>query len=132
MSDRCLRECARSIVLAAILHGSLTALAEETRPLLPDRPSGRELESPEYLPPKPAPLFELPPVQKPGAPRTESPALPVKAFSFSGNKVVPTSVLEELAAPLAGRTVTLAELEELRQKISRYYVDRGYINSGHS
>jgi hemolysin activation/secretion protein len=108
----------------------LTALAEETRPLLPDRPSGRELESPEYLPPKPAPMFELPPVQKPGAPRTESPSLPVKAFSFSGNKVVPTSVLEELAAPLAGRAVSLAELEDLRQKISRYYVDRGYINSG--
>jgi len=130
MSNSCLRQCARSVAVAAILHGSLTALAQETRPLLPDRPSGRELESPEYLPPKPAPLFELPPVPKPGAPSTASPTLAVQAFSFSGNKVVPTLVLEELAAPFAGREVSLAELEELRQKISRYYVDHGYINSG--
>src|SRR4051794_39086139 len=120
MSDKCVRRCARSVALAAILYGSLAALGEETRPLLPDRPSGRELESPAYLPPKPAPMFELPPVQRPGAPRTEPLALTVKAFAFSGNKVVPTSVLDLLAAPLTGRAVSLAELEDLRQKISRY------------
>jgi len=125
-----LRSLALYFAVGFLLQGSISAQAQEPRPL-PERPSSRELEAPEYLPPESPPMFELPPVETPGAPaRGQSPEIAVKAFEFEGNKVISTAVLQELAAPLAGRDVSLAELEDLRQKISRYYVDHGYINSG--
>jgi hemolysin activation/secretion protein len=131
MLGRGVRGIALSIALATAWQMSITAaLAQEPGPL-PDRPSSRELETPQYLPPEPAPMFELPPVEPPGAPaQPQGPELAIKSFVFEGNQVISTAVLQELAAPLAGREVSLAELEELRQKISRYYVEHGYINSG--
>jgi hemolysin activation/secretion protein len=115
-----LRNLALCFAVGSLLQASIGAQAQEPRPL-PDRPSSRELEAPEYLPPESPPMFELPPVETPSAPaREQSPEIAVKAFEFEGNNVIPTAVLQELAAPLAGRDVSLADLEDLRQKISRY------------
>ncbi len=54
----------------------------------------------------------------------------VERIDFHGNTVVSTAELADLARPYAGRDVSVAELEELRQKVTRHYVDRGYVNSG--
>jgi len=131
MPRKILRAFALTIAMGmAVAVLPRAAVAQETTRPLPERPSSRDLESPDYLPPEPAPIFELPPVVKPGPARAGPPELAVKGFEFEGNKVIDTAVLQELAAPLAGREVSRVELEELRQKISRYYVDHGYINSG--
>ena len=49
---------------------------------------------------------------------------------FRGNTVFPASELEAVAAPYVGRAIGAAALEALRQQLTRYYVERGYINSG--
>ncbi len=54
----------------------------------------------------------------------------VDRIRFSGNTVFGEAELAALARPLEGRDLSVAELEELRQRITRFYVDRGYVNSG--
>jgi len=119
------------IALATVLAGSSMLTMAQGPPPLTDRPSGRELEKPELLPEQPPSEFELPPVvePEPGA-STEPRDIEVEGFVFEGNRAVPTEVLQRLAAPYAQRKVSRADLEQLRQALSRYYVDRGYINSG--
>lgn len=54
----------------------------------------------------------------------------VDRVEFRGNTVFATEELAALAQPLEGRRVSVAQIEELRQKVTRQYVDRGYVNSG--
>ncbi|MCX7168848.1 MAG: ShlB/FhaC/HecB family hemolysin secretion/activation protein, partial [Proteobacteria bacterium] len=49
---------------------------------------------------------------------------------FRGNTVFPTGELEAIAAPYLRRNIGMPDLEELRLKLTRHYVDRGYVNSG--
>jgi len=53
-----------------------------------------------------------------------------RAFRFTGNTVVPDADLQALAAPFLGRELGNADLDDLRVRITRHYVDAGYINSG--
>jgi hemolysin activation/secretion protein len=88
-------------------------------------------QAPEYLPSDQPQPFVLPPVE-PGAGEEDGAALiEVRRIVFRGNKVVPTAELDAVAKPyLDRRVITIADLEELRQKLTRHYVDRGYVNSG--
>lgn len=91
----------------------------------------QEPERPAYLQRKPAERFTLPPI----APETAVAPAPtadatLERVVFTGNTVVATDELETLAAPYLGKPASAATLEELRQQVSQYYVDRGYINSG--
>ncbi len=54
----------------------------------------------------------------------------VEAFAFEGRSALPEFDLQALAADLRGRRVSDDELEELRLRITRLYVDRGFVNSG--
>jgi hemolysin activation/secretion protein len=54
----------------------------------------------------------------------------VERIEIRGNTVVPAAELDAIARPYAGRDVSVAELEELRQKLTRRYVDGGFVNSG--
>jgi len=54
----------------------------------------------------------------------------VDRVQFSGNTIFPEAELAALARPLEGRDASVADLEDLRQRITRHYVDRGYVNSG--
>lgn len=49
---------------------------------------------------------------------------------FMGNQRYSSSELQELAAPLIGRPARASEIEALRHRISRHYLDHGLINSG--
>ncbi len=73
--------------------------------------------------------FELPALGASGGPAV-APTITVRNVSFSGNTVIATSELQALAAPYLSRPITSDEVEELRQKLSRLYVDRGYVSSG--
>ena len=54
----------------------------------------------------------------------------VDAIEFRGNHAITTAELQALAAPHVGRVNRVDELETLRQQLTRWYVDRGYVNSG--
>jgi hemolysin activation/secretion protein len=93
-------------------------------------PSQEPLPVPEFR--KPAPdLLRLPPVKPPEAdrPPTVIRAL-VREIRITGNTVVPTEELERIAAPFENRELTNTDLEELRQRLTRHYIELGYINSG--
>ncbi len=49
---------------------------------------------------------------------------------FKGSKMLPQQSLQAIAAPYLGRTLSAAQVEELRELLTRAYTDRGYINSG--
>ena len=58
-----------------------------------------------------------------------------REFTFSkiyvtGNTVLPEAELRDLVRAYEGRKVNVAEIEELRQKITQLYIDKGYISSG--
>jgi hemolysin activation/secretion protein len=119
---------------SAILLATFLAVHHPThtcaQPALRERPSERQLEAPEYLPPPDRDAFELPPVDQPGVPEPTGRVVQVEGYVFEGNRVIDTPTLQKLAEPYRGRQVDLAELEALRMAITRYYVEQGYINSG--
>jgi hemolysin activation/secretion protein len=105
----------------------LAVAAAESR----DHLNVQEIERPAYLPTQPGDPFLLPPVAPLAEPATDEPAaIKVERIVFKGNTVVPTAELDALAAPYCGRQVSVAELETLRQRLTRHYIDLGYVNSG--
>jgi len=54
----------------------------------------------------------------------------VKRFTFSGNTVFSSGDLGKLASSYENRELVVEELEQLRQELSLYYVNKGYLNSG--
>ncbi len=112
-------------------EGALLAQREPSTESV-DRPSASEPKLQPYLPEKPADVFKLPPLHlEPSLQEFESSfGLEIRSFVFEGNTVFSDAELQVMAAPFAGRIVSASELEELRQKLTRAYVERGYINSG--
>jgi len=76
--------------------------------------------------------FRLPPAPQEASPAGVGVAAPVTLARVRvvGAHAVPTAELEALAAPWLQRPLRALDLEELRQRITRVYVERGYINSG--
>lgn len=96
------------------------------------RPVDERLEEPSYEPPaEPQPL-ELPPVPAPapGVPLSQQLRITVKEIRLDGNTTFSDAELEELTQPYKNREITSGELETLRQSLTLFYVNRGYINSG--
>lgn len=98
---------------------------------LNDQPPARA----DYLPTKPADPFQLPPIESPApapanTPQTDSVKFKLDRVEFHGNTVFSKKELDAVAAPYVGRVVGASELEELRQQVTRFYIDHGYINSG--
>lgn len=74
-----------------------------------------------------APLPPLPPAEaRPGGGGT----FVVERVVFEGATVLTPAELQALAAPFTGRPIRLGDVEELRQRVTRAYVDRGYVSSG--
>lgn len=79
-----------------------------------------------------APGFRLPPAAGTGPLPGLGLAAPVtlSAVRFEGARAIPEAELAVLAAPFLNRPLRPLDLEELRQRITRAYVDRGFVNSG--
>ncbi len=120
--------------LAALLTAA-SAQAQMTGGREGPFPGGERPALPEYQTPAPEEDLVLPPLPE-AAPEaaapdiTSAPHVQVKQYRFVGNAVFSDETLAEVAAPYAGRNVTFEELQELRHKLTLYYIDRGYINSG--
>jgi hemolysin activation/secretion protein len=126
-----LKNFARPTLSVAALWCLFAGTVQCQEPTETERPNPRPLETPTYLPQTPDKTFELPPVKElPPTPDASGPTLEIKSVTFEGNAAIATSELERVAAPYVQRPVTRIELEQLRERISRYYLERGYVNSG--
>lgn len=54
----------------------------------------------------------------------------LRRVRFEGATRLPAAELEALAAPFLNRPLRPLDLEELRQRVTRAYVERGHVNSG--
>lgn len=121
----------RGMGLVAFLAATMVSPTHAQRGI--EHPTVPELPKPEFLPPRPDVPFALPPLPAPQAAPAESEMagkVDLKRVIFKGNTVISSADLEKRCADYLGRTVSVAELELLRQDLSRLYIDRGYLNSG--
>lgn len=100
---------------------------------LPDRYGESRHELPDIPMTLPAPRFKLPEATMP-APRngrlSAGARIVVQRFEIVGGSTFPQDTLGALTEPYLDRPLDSEDLEELRLRLTRLYVDAGYINSG--
>lgn len=117
--------------LGLLVFSSLAPAADGISPGT-ERPGERQPLLPQYLQEVPqggVVLPVVPPVERPFIPEGGA-AFELQGVVFEGNTVFSEQDLTSVAKPFLAHRVTLADLEELRYRLTRYYTDRGYINSG--
>jgi hemolysin activation/secretion protein len=108
-----------------------SAFAENTIGSSPTPLDRRELPAPGESAPILPILPTLPPIPSQDKPSLSTAAkVPVKKFIFKGNQVISTEELTRLVSKYQNREITAEELQEVKNIVSRHYVDKGYINSG--
>lgn len=94
-----------------------------------DRPSANIPGRPSYLSDKPE--FHLPALSDAITPLVpNSGQIYIARYKFSGNTIFNESELQQLTTPYLARLVRIDELEELRQRLTHFYIEHGYVNSG--
>jgi hemolysin activation/secretion protein len=91
------------------------------------------LDRPSFLKEKDGDAFRLPPVPTaplPSQVEISGHVITVRKIAFRGNLSIPSTDLEDVAASYVGRPINEADIEELRQKLTRFYIARGYVSSG--
>lgn len=92
--------------------------------------------TPSPVPPSPTapPGQVLPPTSAPQpneiAPDNAPASITVKRFDVEGSTVYEQKAFDEITKDYINRPISLAELFELRSKITKLYIDDGYITSG--
>lgn len=129
-----------SIRLLLVLGTSLIAAHllpahAQVPPLPPSDPTLKQLERPGKPPPKYQPPPEEPVLPTLPPPRKEERLgaqfkVFVRKFRFIGNTVFSEQALSRITAPYENREIISEELQEVRHKLSLYYVNKGYLNSG--
>jgi hemolysin activation/secretion protein len=96
-----------------------------------ERPAQERPELPPFeAPAGERPRIELPPLPAPEPALRGGPRLLVRAFEVEGSTVFGEAELAPLLAPFIGREIATEDLVEIRDAITRLYVERGYVNSG--
>jgi hemolysin activation/secretion protein len=109
-----------------------TALADPTAANRERLESGApELPGLQPGPPPPANL-KLPAPPPTGAvpPLPEGKRFILRKVNVIGNTVIDDASIRAVVAPYIGKPVTIADLETIRRRFTRLFIDRGYINSG--
>ena len=124
-----------SVVFLCWLGGVPVVLAQTSGMTLINSPSNQRDSVPPVRPPafleKKETPFRLPDVQTaPAAVSSTAGGVLLKRVIFRDNKAISTAALEAVAKPWIGQTVGDADIETLRQQITRTYIDQGYLNSG--
>jgi hemolysin activation/secretion protein len=132
MSQQTTRTSLANAILSGLCLLSLGTVHAATPTLPQQRPGDEPLELPEYEPEvRPEPL-QLPalPAPRPEADLSQQARVLVKAFRLEGNSVFTDEQLAEVTAGYTQREITTGELQDLRYRLTLFYVNRGYINSG--
>jgi len=113
--------------------GGVSGLATPAWSQIP-RPSEERPELPKFEKPGQKPELELPPPPTPPEPDqgklSAGPKVFVRKYRFTGNTVLSDAELAQVAAPFTNREVTTEDLQDLRDRLTLYYVDHGYVSSG--
>jgi hemolysin activation/secretion protein len=123
---------------------SLHLLASLTLTQAQIEPSSIHQQNPptiQQIPQLPSPLTPTPSPLIP--PASSTPLLPqrtiqpnnfvkikVQGFRFQGNTVFNNQELEKVLSDFVGQEITFTDLSKISDKITDYYVNKGYINSG--
>ena len=125
-----MRHAAYVCIVTCLAANPLSVQAQSPPLIFEPRPSDERPPLPDFEEQEPSPI-QLPPIAP--AP-VEQPAMAasimVREFKFSGNTVFSDQELSKITAAFEKREITNQELQQLRQQLTLYYVDRGYINSG--
>lgn len=114
------------------------AAAQPIQPILPDERPGDERWQlrPFAEPPSPAIVPILPPYPIPDETGTDELSaglrVEVRKIEIRGNTVIPSAVLQEIAQLYEGRKLSYADLQDLRDRLTLAYIERGYATSGAS
>ena len=111
-------------------HLGLTLLAASAgAQTLPNIGDAVRQAQPPAKPVAPAPLPSIggQTIEPPMSSLPSGPKLEVKSISVVGNRVIATATLSALIADGSGKTLSLAELEALAQRITKYYRAHGYF-----
>ncbi|CAK0749931.1 putative POTRA domain-containing protein [Gammaproteobacteria bacterium] len=116
----------------ALLGGAFSLLAwGDALPSGPGFGSRSSLPEPDFQNLRPAPAMILPPVPPPESSRLASgPVVLLQEVRFEGNQVFSDAQLAAVVAPDLGRTLTAEDLQAIRHRLTRFYIDHGYISSG--
>jgi hemolysin activation/secretion protein len=93
----------------------------------------RQLERPELqpLPPSTPILPALPLLFKEAPQLSTIGKIPVKKFKFEGNTVfTEAELIKVIPDDYKTREISAEELQEIKNKLTQFYIDKGYINSG--
>jgi len=111
----------RCLTVLCLLSAGHSAMAEDPPAAPPETAS----------PPIGGGHFELPPVMAPSEGTVAREGIDkLEGVEIVGNRALPTRSLQSLAAPYLGQPLSAAQVESLRESLTRQYTDRGYINSG--
>ncbi|MES2355549.1 MAG: ShlB/FhaC/HecB family hemolysin secretion/activation protein [Pseudomonadota bacterium] len=122
---------AMQVVCAVSLVFHPSIVAADGAMEVPARPSERSLPSPVLPPVKPPVDFVLPRAREIAPDSLSDGAdLEIRAVAFEGNHHIETGDLLAIAQPFIGRRLKAAEIEELRHRITRHYIGKGYVSSG--
>ncbi len=97
------------------------------------RPGDQKLPSPSYLPPEKKPEIITPPALPPVKKKKDllsGPKVFVKKYIIEGNTVFSDKQLSKITKNYENKLISFEMLQELRLKLTKYYIDHGYINSG--
>jgi hemolysin activation/secretion protein len=122
-------------VLGALLLHAAEPTAAQPAPTTDSLPERRGSSAPSLprLRPAPPPDGPAAPARPPAAVRTGLPndaRFLLTGVRLLGNTVLNQADIDQAAAPFLGRPAGLADIEDLRRRLTLLYVDQGYINSG--
>jgi hemolysin activation/secretion protein len=84
----------------------------------------------EPAPPTPPEAAPQPPPPAPATPLDTTRRFVLRGYKIDGNTVLPEAAIQEIFASYLNKPVSLADLEEIRTRLTKLYIERGYINSG--
>ena len=120
-------------MMAACLIGlSNQSMAQDTTPnnLDPTRAQQVIPEPANFDDTKKSEKFDLPPLPKQAEVISSGDSITIKRVLFTGNTVFSQEELEATTTAFLNREIRASDVEAIRRKVSQYYADHGYINSG--
>jgi len=128
-ADR-LHGVSRALGCAALIAAALLPATASAQAI--DRPADERLELPPIEEPS-EPGLQLPappPPESAGERFAAGPGVFVAEFRIAGSTVFSEAELQAAVAPWAGREIRSEDLSDVRNALTRLYVEHGYINSG--